>query len=54
MHRDKDGAEIEGTANQCLAQLETHPMGESQSLTLLVTLCPDTISDTLLCLQTGA
>ena len=24
--RDKDGAEIEGTANQCLAQLETYPM----------------------------
>ena len=39
MHRDKDGAEIEGMANQCLTQLETHPMGKNQPLTLLMILC---------------
>ena len=30
MCRDKDGAEIEGMANQSLAKLETHFMGEGQ------------------------
>ena len=39
MCRDKDGAETEGMVNQCLAQLETHPMLENQSLTLLMILC---------------
>jgi hypothetical protein len=43
MHRNKDGAETEGTANQWLPQLKTHPMWKSQ---------PDTINDTLLFLQT--
>ena len=37
--RDKDGAEIEGTANHWLAQLETHPMDKHQSLKLLTILC---------------
>ena len=37
--RDNDGAEIESLDNQWLAQLETHPMGESQLLTLLMILC---------------
>jgi hypothetical protein len=39
IYRDKVGAEIEGLASQCLAQLEIHPIGESQPLTLLMTLC---------------
>jgi hypothetical protein len=34
--KDKDGEENEGMANQLLAQLETHPMGENQPLTLLM------------------
>ena len=36
---DKDGADIEGMAKQCLVQLETHPMEESQPLTLLMIFC---------------
>lgn len=39
-----DEAEFEGEANQLLAQVETHPMGESQLW--------DTINDTLLGFQT--
>jgi hypothetical protein len=42
MHREKDGAKTEGMVNQCLAQRETHPIGESQ---------PDAINDTQLSLQ---
>jgi hypothetical protein len=37
--RDKDGAEIERMANKWLGQLETHTMGENQSLTLLMISC---------------
>lgn len=36
MCRTKDEAEIKGKVNQWLALFETHPMGESQSLTLLM------------------
>jgi hypothetical protein len=39
MCRNKDRAEIEGMTNQCLSQLETHPMGESQPLMLLMIFC---------------
>jgi hypothetical protein len=39
MCRDKDKAETEGLANQWLAQIETHPMGKNQFLTLLMKLC---------------
>lgn len=35
---DKGGAKVEGIANERLAQLKTHPMEESQPLTLLMTL----------------
>jgi hypothetical protein len=35
---DKDGAETGGVVNQCLYQLETHPVGESPPLTLLMIL----------------
>jgi hypothetical protein len=42
---DKDGTEIAIKANQWLAQLEMHQVGEET---------PDIINDTLLCLQTGA
>jgi hypothetical protein len=38
-HRDKDRVKIEGMANQCLAQLETHPKGKNQFLTLLMIVC---------------
>ena len=46
--RDKDRAETEGVGNQWLLQIETHPMGKTQSLTI-----PGTINDTPLRLQTG-
>ena len=36
MFRDKDRGKMEGIANQQLAQIETHPMGKKQSLTLLI------------------
>lgn len=39
MYRNKDRAEIEGMSNQCLSQPETHPMKESQPLTLLTIFC---------------
>jgi hypothetical protein len=39
MFRDKDRGKMEGIANQQLAQIETHPMGKKQSLTLLMILC---------------
>jgi hypothetical protein len=39
MCRNRDGAEMKGRANQCLGQFKTHPMEESQSLTLLMILC---------------
>jgi hypothetical protein len=41
IYRDKDGAEggWGGMANQCLAQIETYPMGKNQFLTLLMILC---------------
>jgi hypothetical protein len=39
MYRDKDEAKIEEMVNQCLATLETHLMGESHTLTLLMTFC---------------
>jgi hypothetical protein len=39
MCRDKDGAEIERMGNHWLPQLETHPVGASQHLTLLWILC---------------
>lgn len=45
-YRNKDKAKTEGMSNQSLAQLEVHPMGKSQSLTILMIL--------LLCLQIGA
>jgi hypothetical protein len=45
------GAKTEGMANEWLAQLETHPMGKNQSLRQEP--IPDTINDTLLCLQIG-
>jgi hypothetical protein len=38
MYRDKDGSQNEGVVKQKLAQLETHPMGESQPPTLLMML----------------
>jgi hypothetical protein len=38
MCRNKDGAETEGMANQWLPQIETHPMGKNQSLTMLMIL----------------
>ena len=38
MGRDKDRAETEGMANQCLPQIETHPVGKNQFLTLLMIL----------------
>jgi hypothetical protein len=44
-HRDKDGAETEGMANQLVVHFETHHMSKHQSLTLLMM---------LLCLHTGA
>jgi hypothetical protein len=44
MCRHKDGAEIEGTANQWLAQIETHPMREPT---------PNTINEILLFMQIG-
>ena len=34
MFKDKDRAETDGMANQCLAQIETYAMRKSQSLTL--------------------
>ena len=46
MCRDKDGADTEGMANQQLSQIEIPSHGEGP--------IPDTISDTLSCLQTGA
>jgi hypothetical protein len=39
MCRGKDGAQMEGIANQWLAQQETHPMGKTK---------PDTINDTVM------
>jgi hypothetical protein len=39
MCRNKDGAEIEGMANQWLTQIEIHPIGKKQSLILLMILC---------------
>ena len=39
MPRDEDGAEAERTDIQWLPQLETHPIWESQRLTLLMILC---------------
>jgi hypothetical protein len=39
MCREKRGTEMEGMVNWWLAQLETHPMGRNQSLTLLIILC---------------
>ena len=37
MSRDKDRAETEGITNQWLPQIETHPIGKNQSLTLFTT-----------------
>jgi hypothetical protein len=39
MFRDKDKPEIEGMDNQWLTELETHPMGDSQTPTVLMILC---------------
>ena len=39
MFRDKDRAEMEGTASQRLVQIETHSMGKKQSMTLLMIFC---------------
>ena len=39
MYREKYGTECEGMINQWLDQLETHPMVESQPLTLFMILC---------------
>ena len=38
MNRDKDGTETEGNSEPMTAQLESHPMGESQPLALLIIL----------------
>jgi hypothetical protein len=36
IYRDNDRAETKGMANQWLPQIEIHPMGKNQSLTLLM------------------
>jgi hypothetical protein len=49
--RDNDGAETEGKANQWPVELETHPMGTKQSLTLRMVLyyaCKQEASITIL------
>lgn len=47
MHSDKDGVETEGTANEGLAQLETHFKGKRQPLRLAMVICSACRQETL-------